>query len=725
MEAGPKKAGQGVFMSQLIFKNYGGSYQLRIQDVQDLEKVQGLDETHWAATSVPIDSLSCDSTVVSYIDTDKNGRIRTDEVKAALGWLFRFLANRSRLSEGTDVLCLSDIDTSHPEGQKLRSVAEFILSNLNMSDAQEISLAQVRDVQSIMSNAANNGDGIISPEGISDSDIAQFITSVMETVGSVSDASGKPGISREQLNAFIHEAESYLTWKSEGEIPEGKDTAEVMPWGTETPQAYELICNLEEKIDQYFSQCAMVGFDERSAVEMQLRPKELEEIDFTDKSMMEDRVRNAPLAVPNPEGILDLDARINPLYGNRLLALKNKVLKRALGKPVKQLTQEQWGNVKNIFAAYRVWLKNKKGTKVESLGENKLHTYLNEPYRARVSELIAEDLAVADDLNQIHNLEKLILYQRWLMELTNNFVCFSYLYNPQSRALFEMGTLVIDGRQITFTMRVQDRQAHKKIAEKSYMYLLYMEVTGRQEEDIKFEIVAAVTSGSAGRLRIGKRGIFFSIDGKEWDAQIVDIIENPISPWESVKAPFQQFNGFIKKQIDKFTKSRQTKMEASLTAPSASGMTRDLLLGGGVAIAALGSSFAYVTKALSQVKPAHILITSVGLVIFILLPGMIAGFLKIRKRDMSVLLEALGWAVNVHMRLNNSLGKLFTHTPRLPKDARKERKDVVEQFLKEFGDNPLRSVRPFRIVLMVLLIVLGFMLVMIVYPEITNSITFK
>jgi len=705
-------------MSQLIFQNYGGSYQLRIQDAQDLEKIQVLDETHWAATSVPVESLNCDSVLTSYIDTDQNSRIRTDEIKEALAWLFRFLANRSRLSEGTDVLYLSDIDTSHPEGQKLRSVAEFILSNLNLPDAEEISLVQVQDVQSIMSNAANNGDGIISPEGTSDSELAQFITSVMETVGSVPDASGKPGINQEQLNTFVHEAESYLAWKTEGEIPEGKDVTEVMVWGTETPQAFELVTELEEKIEQYFAQCAIVGFDGRAAAQMQLSPKELEEIDFKDKSMMDNRVKNAPLAVPNSEGILDFDAMINALYAERLFDLKEKVLKRALGKPVKQLTLKQWDNVKNIFGAYRTWLKNKKGTKVEKLGKDGLHTYLNGSYKKRVNELIVEDLAVADDLNQIHNLEKLILYQRWLMELVNNFVSFSSLYDPGRRALFEMGTLVIDGRQITFTMRVKDRQAHKTIAEKSFMYLLYVEVTGRKEENIKFEIVAVVTSGTVGRLRIGKRGIFFSIDGKVWDAQVVDIVENPISPWESVKAPFQQINGFIKKQIDKFTKSRQTKMEASLAAPSASGMTRDLLLGGGVAIAALGSSFAYVTKALSQVTPVHILVTFVGLTLLILLPGMIMGFLKIRKRDMSVLLEALGWAVNVHMRLNNSLGKLFTHTPHLPKDARKERKDVLQQFLREFGETPLRSRRLDKVILIIALMVLIFMLVMIIWSQI-------
>jgi len=703
-------------MSQLIFKNYGGSYQLRIQDAEDLEKIKVLDEAHWAATSVLTSSLNCDPAFVSYVDTDQNGRIRTNEVKEAQTWLFRFLSNRSRLSVGTDTLGLNDIDISHPEGQKLHKVAKLILANLNSSDAEKISLTQVRDVQSIMANAANNGDGIIPPEVTSNSDLAQFIISVIETIGSTLDASGKAGISQEQLKMFFHETEAYLAWKSKGEIPKGQNTTEIVPWGEETPQSYKLMTSLEEKIEQYFVQCAMVRFDERTRVQMQLRQKELDEIDFADKSMMEARIKDAPLAVPNPKGILDLEASINPIYAEQLFDFKEKVLQRALGGSVKHLTQKQWEEVKSIFTSYRAWLENKQGVKVEKLDVNRLRTYLNGSYRKQVSELIAKDLAVADDLNQMHNLEKLILYQRWLMELANNFVSFSNLYNPRTRSLLEMGTLVIDGRQITFTMKVQDRQAHKKIAEKSCMYLLYVEVTGRQEKDIKFEIVAAVTSGIAGRLYLGKRGIFFTVDGREWDAQIVDIVENPISIYESIRAPFQQFTSFIRKQVDKFTKSGQGKLEKSSTAPSASGMTRDLLLGGGIAIAALGSSFAYVTKALSQVKPTHILVALVGIATIILLPGIIMGFVKIRKRDMSAFLEASGWAVNVHMHLSTTLGRLFTHVPSLPKDVRREHRDTVVQFVKEFSSSSLRSKKLSIVVLIILLIMLGLILFLVTFP---------
>ena len=120
-------------MSQLIFRKYGRSYQLRIQDAQDLEKIQVLDEVHWACTSITTDSLNCDDAFISYVDTDKNGRIRPGELKAAQSWLFRILADRSRLVERSDVLRLNDIDMHHDEGQNLRAAADRKSTRLNSS----------------------------------------------------------------------------------------------------------------------------------------------------------------------------------------------------------------------------------------------------------------------------------------------------------------------------------------------------------------------------------------------------------------------------------------------------------------------------------------------------------------------------------------------------------------------------------------------------------------
>ena len=696
-------------MSRMICTNYGGSYQLRIQNAEDLDKIQVLDEVHWAATSIPTDSLNCDKAFIAYVDTDQNGRIRPAELKAAWSWLIQVLADRHRLSEGSDVLRLQDIDTLHPEGQKLHAAAELILTNLNLSDKNEISLAQVRDVQSIMASGANNGDGIIPPEVTSNADLAQFITSIMDTVGSRMDACGKPGISKDELKKFSHEAETYLAWQAQGEIPEGQESTEIIPWGIETRKAYDLVSNLEAKMDQFFTQCALVKFDGRAAAQMQLREKELEEIDFTDTAKMIDRLKDSPLASPNSQGLLNFEEAINPLYVDTLLELKEKVLNRALGDSLKRLNQNEWRKVKNIFCSYRAWLENKQGSEVEKLGQDRLRSYLGGSYREQVNELIEKDLAVENELNQIQHLEKLILYQRWLMVLANNFVSFADLYNPNTRALFEMGTLVIDERQITFTMGVRDRQAHKKISQRSLMYLLYVEVTGRQDKDIKFEIVAPVTSGGSEGLCVGKRGIFFTVDGREWDAVVVDIVVNPISVWESVKAPFQKFADFVRKQIENMTQSTEEKA-VSMASSSASGTARDLMLGGGLAIAALGSSFAYITQALSEVRPVQVLMALLGLAMVILLPSIIAGFVKVRKRDMSGLLEASGWAVNVHMRLNMTMGRLFTHTPHLPKEAHKERRDIIGKFVKELGHDTSRSMRPTTFILVFIFLLLCLML---------------
>jgi len=672
-------------MVEPIFKNYGGSYQLRIQDAQDLEKIQSLDEALWAATSIPIDSLNCDSLFASLVDTDRNGRIRTDELRAAQLWAFRLLKDRTRLSESSDVLRIDDIDTGHEEGRKLRAAAEQILANLNVPEAKEITLAQVRDRQSIVASSAANGDGIITPEAASDGDLAKFIASIMDTIGSTADASGKSGIGAEQLSAFFSEAEAYLAWKSKGKIPDGVDRTKILPWGTETPQAYELVAGLEEKLDQYFTQCAIVRFDERSAAQMKLRQKELDESDFSDTSAMEARLKNAPLAVPDPQGVLDLNDTINPLYANRLSELRKKVLDRVLGESAARLTKEGWDTVKALFAPYRAWIHAKQGSRVEKLGAENLRACIDKGYKEQVSKLIDQDLSVAEDFKQIKNLEKLILYQRYLLELANNFVSFANLYNPDVRSLFEAGTLVIGGRELTFTLKVRDRQAHRKIAEGSHMYLLYVEVTGRKNGDVKFEVVAAVTATNAYRLNLGKRGIFFTRDGQEWDARVIDIVENPISIWESVKAPFLNLVGLIKKQINKFTKARQAAIEKTVAAPSASGFARDIMLGGGVAIAALGASAAYITKAVSQVEYYHVLAVIGGLAAIILIPNIVIGFSKLRKRDMSVILEASGCAVNVCMRLTSNLGRLFTRVPTLPEGSRRQRADSIALFAKNLG----------------------------------------
>jgi hypothetical protein len=101
------------------------------------------------------------------------------------------------------------------------------------------------------------------------------------------------------------------------------------------------------------------------------------------------------------------------------------------------------------------------------------------------------------------------------------------------------------------------------------------------------------------------------------------------------------------------------------------------MLVGSLAFAAIGSALAYVLSALANVSPLK-LVGGVGSILALIagLAGFL-GWLKLRRRDMSLIMEANGWAVNVRMDVTRRLGRLFTRTPTLPKGTRRERGDEL------------------------------------------------
>ena len=682
-------------MEKYTFNNYGGSYQLSIKTSEDLKKILDLDEALWAATSIPINVLNVDKKFLEYLDVDKNGRIRTDEIKIAVRWFFNILKDYSHISEATNVILLDNINIDIPEGKILKDTAKIVLSNLNEKDnPDKITLYQVRNLQGIMASSTTNGDGIIIPDVKENPELSELINLIMETIGISTDASGKSGINGIQATEFFAEATLYLEWLKKGKIPDGKEKTDIMIWGRETPNAFILLENIEKKVDEFFAQCAMTQFDNRVKNSLQLKQKELDETDFTDKTLIRNRLKTAPLAEINSEGVLPLNGYINSLFVDAINNFKKNVLVKIYGEDIKQLTQRQWEESKNIFSKYRDYVNGKKGGKVVGIEESVLKKYAQGDFKNRINTLIQKDLAAAEKIKHIRDVEKMILYQKFLLEFANNSASFAHVYDPKIRSIFEAGTLVIDGRKIPFTILITDRNEHKEIAQNSNIYLMYLNITGRYNEDIKFEIVAAVTSGDSGTLRIGKRGIFFTRDGKEWDAEVIDIAVNPIGLLESIKAPFMKLSNSIKNQVEKFAKTKEAKMETTLVAPSGTSAARDLLVGGGIAIAALGSSFAYIAKAVSQIRPVHFL-TTIGIILFIILfPSIIIGFIKLRRRNLSILFEASGCAINVKMKLTVGLGRLFTFIPSYPACSQKNKTDIVAQLAKKIKQsktsNPLK-----------------------------------
>ena len=97
----------------------------------------------------------------------------------------------------------------------------------------------------------------------------------------------------------------------------------------------------------------------------------------------------------------------------------------------------------------------------------------------------------------------------------------------------------------------------------------------------------------------------------------------------------------------------------------------NFFMSGSIAVAALGSGFAFITKTLSEVHWYAIVFTIIGALFAVLIPTFISAFIKLKKRDMTTILEASGWAINVRMNLTFRIGKYLTSKPKPPLKVRR------------------------------------------------------
>lgn len=666
----------------MTFVRHGRSYHLKIETAEDLGSVLDLDEAHWVATGAPVDTLGCDPVFLSHVDSDRNGRILCCEMKDAIRWLNDVLRDRRGVTDRRTSLRLGAINTDHEDGERIHQSARKILHQAGVADADKITLEQVRDVKQKVEGTPVSEAGVVLPEASAEAEAREFLVDVLATVGGAAHPSGQQGVGREQLDKFLSDAQAYLDWHTRGEIPEGEKQTEIMPLGADSASAFEAFSGLRDKVDQYFAQCRAVALDARLAEHFGPSDEQLAALDFSEPEVLRKVLEDAPIAEPGTGRTLPLDDKTNPHYAERLAELRRRAVEPVLGTATTRLTEADWEKVKAAFAAHQTWLEEKPDDAVEKLGPQKLRTYLDRKYRTAVEALIAESANTAFALDNIRLTGKLILYQAYMIPLANNFVSFPHLYHEQRRAMFEMGTLICDGRRFNMSVKTVDRAQHSTVAKTSNMFVIYAEITARDGSE-KLELAIPVTSGGKGNLCVGKRGLFVDTVGDEWDAKVVQIIENPISLGEALVSPFQRLGRVLTGKIEAITAQAEKKLEttagAAVTqvqaapAPARAGaglMAGGLLMGGGVAVAALGSAVVYVTKTLAEVDNWKIAVGIGAAVLAVMLPISIVAVLKLRRRDLSAILEGSGWAINARMRLTRKQCRFFTERPKYPGSAK-------------------------------------------------------
>jgi hypothetical protein len=668
------------------FFRAGGFDQVKLASGDDLANLAALDQKLWVALACPTTGLEIDARTLSLIDTDKDGRVRAPELIAAAAFACANLKDSNDLFKGEATLPLAAIDDAQPAGKTLLASARRILADIGKGGAAAISLDDVGDPAKIFADTVFNGDGVITEAAAEDDATRALIRDIGDSVGTVADRSGKPGISGELCDAFFAEALAYSDWYAQGEA----DAANVFPLGPErTIAAAAAAATLTAKVDDYFGRCRLAAFDPRALAAVNRNADEYLPIAAQDLTISVEEVAAFPLALAAAGQPLPLSGAVNPAHAEALRALKDDAVVPLLG-PRAALAETDWLALRGKLAAYEAWRAEKAGPRVEKLGIARVRQILASDGAAKVADLLARDKALEAEATSIGDVERLVRYHRDLARLCTNFVSFEDFYDGRRQAIFQFGTLYLDQRACRLCLPVADAAKHATMAGLAGAFLAYLDCV-RAATGEKVQIVAAFTAGDSDNLMVGRNGVFYDRQGRDWDATITKIVDNPISIRQAFWAPYKKFVRLLEEQVAKRAAAADSESHAALSTaaagtanlgnakpPEAKKIDVGTVAALGVAVGAIGTfATAMVGYATGLFKLGVLatLAAFVGILCLISLPSVVLAYIKLRKRNLGPILDANGWAVNTRAKINVPFGATLSSVARLPRGARRDTTD--------------------------------------------------
>ncbi len=300
--------------------------------------------------------------------------------------------------------------------------------------------------------------------------------------------------------------------------------------------------------------------------------------------------------------------------------------------------------------------------------------------------------ALADAKAKYMPLRKLLLLSRDYVLLLHNFVTLQDFYDLSDKlGIFQAGTLMIDQRACHLCLRVTDMAKHDLQAGLSGMFLVYCDCENQTLKQ-KIQIVAAVTVGEVQNLTVGKNAVFYDRQGREWDATVYKIIDNPISIRQAFWTPYRKFGNWVTELINKRAAEKEQKQFENITTkvdeksqqiPAATDAPAEkpqpqkaqpfdiakfagIFAAFGMALGAIGTMLVSVAKGWVVLTWWQQILVILGLLLLISGPSMLIAFLKLRRRNLAPLLNANGWAVNADAIINVLFGATLTDQAKYP-----------------------------------------------------------
>lgn len=672
---------------------------MMLRNGRDLASLRQLDLTLWMTLSMPTTGIDFDARTAAILDTDGDGRIRPQEVLAAVDWASGAFHSLDELLEPGDSVPLASI-----KDPAILAATRLLLSSLGKSEAEAVSVADVESRSKAFAGTLFNGDGVIPPEAADDEPTRGAIRDIMSIVGSTDDLGGKPGIDATRLQDFFAQATTWLAWHERCNDPA------IAPLGPQaSASAWSSMSAVRAKIDDYFTRCRLAAFDPRSAAALNRDESDYRALAPALLSSSSEAITALPLAPIKAGKSLPLDASVNPAWALPMASFTLHAVIPAFGQPIAGLDEIAWAGLCARFSAYGAWLAEEPAVPASRLGSARISWLVSGNFQSRIEALLARDESLAAETANIDLVEKLVLYRRDLYRFLTNYVNLSAFYGRKD-AVFQAGTLYIEARACSLCIEILDESKNASLAALSGAYLAYCDLS--RPGGARRKIVAAITDGDADNLMVGRNGIFYDRSGLDWDATVVKVVANPISVREAFLLPYKKLVRMIEEQVARRAQAGDSTATAKLSdtagaiasvdtipagpAPAAPAKKLDLgtiaLIGTAIGgVSALVAGFLQTIFGLGVFMPLGI----VGILLLISGPSMILASLKLRKRNLAPLLDANGWAINTQARINIPFGASLTTLAALPPGT-----------LPSLADPFAEKKRPWKLYLWLLLLVL-------------------
>jgi hypothetical protein len=641
------------------FFRAGGFDQVRIESGDELSDIGKLDRKLWVALSCPIEGVEFDSDTLALIDSDGDGHIRDKELVEAVEWAASCLSDKKWLASGEDSLPLSAISS-----EEILAAARHMLKTLGKPDEEKISLSDCADMKEIP--VLFNGDGIVPIDAAESESERRIMAEMLEAFGKEDS-----GITQDMIDAFYDDINAYAAW-----LEKGMHESAIMPLGEKTGEAFSSWQAVRAKAEDYFRRCRIVAYDPDQASAINPSEAVFSNLSSLDLSSADLEIAALPLSKAEIGKAMPLVDGLNPLWIDALRAFHDSAVLPLLGRK-KSVTEEDWKKLCMKLQPYLDWQAEKPESAVAKLGDGRILEIAAGGEKELLAKLIERDLALEPEAKAMAKVEKLLRYSRDLSSFANNFVSFRDFYTGRDNAIFQAGTLYMDGRSCELCVYVKDMAKHAMLASMSRICLAYCECRRGAEKMI---IAAAFTAGDSDQLMIGRNGVFYDRKDRDWDATIVRIIDHPISIRQAFMSPYKTMGKMVGEQIQKIAASRSHAIQASAAKaisesektaakPFDVGKFAGIFAAIGLAVGAIGGAIASIVTGLLGLKFWQLPFALFFLAMAVSGPSMLIAWFKLRQRNLGPILDANGWAINTRAKINIPFGTSLTQLAKLPEGA--------------------------------------------------------